>query len=134
MGTEDEEVGENPLVVMLDERTGDKYARAVGRKGANQEFDWLVKDMSEELKSWGHAGGSDSKLIMKSNNEPAIVALREKVGKYHGGLIIPEGPPVGESQANGRVEEAGKRSESSRKSTRIRLSSKSEKSCRAMPR
>ena len=36
------------------------------------------------------------------------MALQEKLGKYHGGVTVPEGPPVGESQANGRVEEAGK--------------------------
>ena len=29
------------------------------------------------------------------------------MGKYHGGRVIPEHPPRGESQANGPVEEAG---------------------------
>ena len=92
---------------MIDERSGSVYARGTGKKGV-MDMDWLIKDMSEELKSWGHSGGSDCKIILKSDNEPAITALKEKLGKYHGDIVIPEGPPVGDSQANGRVEEAGK--------------------------
>ena len=34
-------------------------ARAVRKKeiGEVNEMEWLVKDMSEEMKSWGHQGG-----------------------------------------------------------------------------
>ena len=71
-------------------------------------MEWLIKDMHEELKSWGFPGGGSNKLILKTDGEPAIVALREALGKYHGGNITPELPPKGESQSNGRVEEAGK--------------------------
>ena len=38
----------NPVLVMLDESTGERYARAVGRKGV---ADWLIKDLSDGLKS-----------------------------------------------------------------------------------
>ena len=69
---------------------------------------WLVEDMSTELKSWGRIGGPDSRLILKSDNEHAIVALREKLAKCNRGTVIPERPPRGESRANGLVEEAGK--------------------------
>ena len=37
-----------------------------------------------------------------------MVQLREALAKFHGGIISPEKPPKGESQSNGRVEEAGK--------------------------
>ncbi len=59
MGEEDREAGENPLIVVVNERTGEKYARAVGRKGVGTEgeMDWLIKAISEEVKAWGHAGG-----------------------------------------------------------------------------
>ncbi len=33
---EDELASENPFIVMIDEETGDKYARAVGHKGLGQ--------------------------------------------------------------------------------------------------
>ena len=69
MSQEDEDAMSNPLIVMVDEATGDKYARAVGHKGIGKqhEMDWLIKDMSNELKAWGHTGGPESRLIMKSD-------------------------------------------------------------------
>ena len=36
------------------------------------------------------------------------MAVRDAVARYHGGKVVPEGPPKGESQSNGAVEEAGK--------------------------
>ena len=95
---------------MIDESTGEKFARAAGQKGVGTqgEMDWLIQDMVEELKSWGHTGGNNGHIIMKSDNEPAILALRDTVGRYLGGRVIPENPPKGESQSNGRIEEAGK--------------------------
>ena len=110
MSQEDEKASSNPIMVMVDENTGEKYARAVGQKGIGKdhEMDWLVKDMSNELKAWGHSGGPEGKIILKSDGEPAIVAVREALARYHGGIVIPEGPAVGESASNGTAEEAGK--------------------------
>ena len=50
----------------------------------------------------------NNELILKSDGEPAIVAVRERLSRYHGGKITPEQPPKGESSSNGKVEEAGK--------------------------
>ena len=43
----------------LDEETGDKYSRVVEEKGLGRigEILWLVKDISGDLKAWGHFGG-----------------------------------------------------------------------------
>ena len=38
MSHHDESAHENPMLVMVDERTGDKYARAVGQKGLGEEL------------------------------------------------------------------------------------------------
>ena len=110
MSEEDQAANENPLLVMLDEETGDKYARAVGHKGLGvaHERDWVIKDMSAELKAWGHPGGDGNSLILKSDGESAIIAVKDALGRFHGGRMIPEKPPKGESQSNGAVEEAGK--------------------------
>ena len=53
MSKADEQANANPVIVMVDEDTGEKYARAVGHKGIGQqrEMDWLIKDMSLELKA-----------------------------------------------------------------------------------
>ena len=110
MSQDEEKASENPLMVMIDEQHGNRYMRAVGKKGLGEgnEMDWLIKDMHEELKSWGHPGGQNNELILKSDGEPAIVAVRERLSRYHGGKITPEQPPKGESSSNGKVEEAGK--------------------------
>ena len=38
-------------------------------------MEWLIKDLHEELKAWGHPGGGDNKVIMKSDGERSIVAM-----------------------------------------------------------
>ena len=45
---------ERPMMVMVDESTGNKYMRAVDHKGLGRDGDnsWLVKDMHQELKAW----------------------------------------------------------------------------------
>ena len=88
---------ERLMVVMVDEATGNKYMRAVDHKGLGPEGDksWLVKDMHQELKAWGYPGGAQNALIMKSDGEPAIVAVREALARCHGGRVTPEQPPKG---------------------------------------
>ena len=98
------------MLVMVDEATGNKYMRAVDHKGLGPDGDnsWLVKDMHQELKAWGHPGGAQNELIMRSDGEPAIVALREALTRCHGGRVTPEQPPKGEHQANGLAEVTGR--------------------------
>ena len=71
-------------------------------------MDWLIEDISATLKSWGHAGGTGGEIILKSDGEPALLAVRSAVMKYHGGIVIPESPAKGEKAENGLIEEAGK--------------------------
>ena len=71
-------------------------------------MDWLIEDISATLTSWGHTGGPECELIVKSDGEPAIVAVRDAVMKYHGGIMIPENLADGEQAENGLLEEAGK--------------------------
>ena len=99
MSKADEKAQNNPLIVMKDEGTGEKYARAVGHKGMGQEKeqDWLIIDMAAELKSWGHPGGAGSELNLKSDGESSVVAVREALAKYIGGRVIPEAPAKEES-------------------------------------
>ncbi|MDA8584151.1 hypothetical protein N9L68_07940 [bacterium] len=106
----DEKASSNPMLVMLDEQNSNKYMRAVVEKGLGDgsEMEWLVRDLHEELKSWGYPGGGGNALILKSDGEAAIMAVREALGARHGGIIVPELPPKGEHQSNGAVEEASK--------------------------
>ena len=76
--------------------------------GQNGEMDWLVRDASAELKTWGHAGGESGSIILKADGEKPIGAVRDAIAKFHGGRVGIEGPSKGESASNGRAEEAGK--------------------------
>ena len=48
MSKADEQARANPLIVMVDEDTWEKYARAVGHKGIGKdnEMEWLIKDLA----------------------------------------------------------------------------------------
>ena len=112
MSEEDWHAGNNPLIVMIDEATGEKYARAIGIKGLGDtslgEVDWLVKDIVGELRAWGYTGREDQRIIMKCDGERSTRKIRTAPSKVLGSQVIPEDPPKGEKQANGMVEEAGK--------------------------
>ena len=103
MSREDEAASSNPMLVMLDERSGSRYARLVGKKGlgSDGEMDWLVEDILVTMKSWGHAGGAAGHVIMKSDGEPAILAVKSAVMKLLGGVCIPEQPAKGEKAEKG---------------------------------
>lgn len=110
--TTDEDRGhnKNPMLGMKDMETGCRYMRAVGQKGigSGNDMDWLIYDIHEELRSWGYAGGPEEKLIFQSDGEESLLAVLKKVAAFHGGQMIPEVSPPGESQANGAAEENGK--------------------------
>ena len=69
MSKEDERVDNDPVFTMVNAETNDKYSRVCGRKGLGQDggMDWLVKDASAELRSWGHAGGTGGSIILKAD-------------------------------------------------------------------
>ncbi len=58
-------------------------------------MDWLIKDMVEQLNSWGHQGGVNGKVILKCDGEPSIKAVRDAVASLIGGVVIPEHIPKG---------------------------------------
>ena len=71
----------------------------VPRKGSRP---YVVDETVRSLKQIGH-----SKFIFKTDNEPALLDLKDVVVKrmrQDGFEVIPEHPPVGESQSNGVVE------------------------------
>ena len=82
-------------MVMVDEETGEKYARIVEHKGLQgtpeASMDWLVVDMSKELQAWGHSGGLDGHMIIKSDKGSSITsvisALREIMGTNRFGNV-----------------------------------------------
>ena len=64
--------------------------------------------MSNELKVRWHPGGTAGNIILKSDGELVVLAVRVALAKCHGCIVLRDGPAVGESQWNGVVEEARK--------------------------
>ena len=87
-----------PMIVMKDRRSGTIRAHLVEEKGVNQ---YAIKRMGQDLALLGY-----KKIIMKSDNEPALVALKQAVKAERPEEIIMEESPVGESASNGEVENA----------------------------
>ena len=56
---------------MIEEATGRRYARVACRKGIGEvgEMGWLTKDILEELKVWGHMGGTNGRVTMKRDRQ-----------------------------------------------------------------
>ena len=104
----DEREDTHPVLVMVDQESGNVFARCVEQKGVgeNREMEWLLNSMVEELDEWGHRGQD---LILKSDQEPSIEAVKKAVAALRVGRTIPESSARGESQSNGRAEDAGRR-------------------------
>ena len=107
----DEDKQINPYFVMVDSKTGDRFARAVPYKGLGSDgrMDWLVKEAVEELRYWGHNGGPSGHIRIKSDGEASIRSIRLAISKFLGGRVVHEETQVGESESNGRVENAVRR-------------------------
>ena len=90
ISTKDEEAKENPILVVLNKESNAKYAGATGMKGVGTEGvqEWFVRDVCEEFKSWGHAGGVGGYIILKSDIEKSMIAFRQEVAEFHGGVEV----------------------------------------------
>ena len=56
----------------------------------------------------GHAGGTGGHIILKCDGARSMLAMRDAVAKFHGGIVVPESPAKNESPSNGYVEGAGR--------------------------
>ena len=72
---------ENARINLLKDVYNSREKDILLKQAMKKEMEWLVKDIHEELKSWGHPGGQGNRLILRSDGENPIVALREAVAK-----------------------------------------------------
>ena len=59
-------------------------------EGVGAEMHWLIHDMHRELKSRGYPGGENNPVILKCDGESSIIAVRDRLARYHGGQVTPE--------------------------------------------
>ena len=95
----DESAAKLKTMVMKDETTGNVYQHKIEVKGAGDE--WLSKKMCRDLEELGRRD-----MILKSDGEPAIVAIQSKVQSMRPGRTIPRNPPAYNPESNGAIEKA----------------------------
>ena len=61
------------------------------------------------VSDWDNNGMKDAVIQLKTDQEPAIVTLQAAVQEVRKREVIPVNSPVGESECNGRVENAIRR-------------------------
>ena len=100
IGQDDEDA--LPIIVIRDHGSKSTFSHAVPAKGMDK---YAIRQCAHSISTLGHR-----KIILKSDNEPAIMALKHRVmdllRQEHGMEVIPEECPVDDHQANGTVEHA----------------------------
>ena len=100
MGQEGDE-STMPILVVKDCRTRRIFCHSVPCKGIAHEYP--VRQLVNDLYLLGY-----KRLILKSDGEPAILALKAEVKEKIKIDVLCEEPSVGESQSNGEIENANR--------------------------
>jgi hypothetical protein len=85
------------LLVMRELKTGMMLGMIVEKKGVGAT--WVEQRVANFINMFGH-----KKLLVRSDNEPSILALRKKIVELVDGQVIQEDSIKGESQTNGLAE------------------------------
>ena len=94
-----------PMIVIEDRKTGAIVAHMCSQKGPGDK--WIVRRIGKDLEEMGYGG---TRIILKCDQENPIAAVQQEVIKNRLDVAtVPRHSPVGESQSNGRVENAIRR-------------------------
>ena len=94
-----------PQLVMINHNNGRVWAYRVPNNGVMDGAAWLPKRMLQDISNCGHEG---RRIQLKSDQEPSIVALQGAIQDIRPD-VVPTNSPVGESESNGRAENAIRR-------------------------
>ena len=87
-----------PILAVTDNKYKSAFAHVCIRKGTAHK--WIVNQVKRDIDLMGYTD-----IVFKSDGEPSIVQLKREVGELRGPhRTVPEEAPVGDHQANGRVE------------------------------
>ena len=82
-----------------DELSGMVFGHYISCKGTGDE--WLLRQIVRDLQEFGRSG-----FILKTDGEPAIVAVQNKVQALRKSITVPRNPPAYNPQSNGPCEKA----------------------------
>ena len=111
-----------PIIVLIDEASKTHRSHVLIKKGIEP---YAVKTLVNDLREIGH-----DKFIFKTDQEPAILALKHAIAKEltagQGDVkrVMMEESPVGESQSNGLIEAAVKTIEGMFRTLKCHIQSK----------
>lgn len=95
-----------PHLIMIEHKHGRIWAYKVPSKGASAEASWLPNRMVQDL---DNNGMKHAKVLVKSDQGPAVAQLQSAMQRIRQARIIPVNSAVGESECNGRAENAIRR-------------------------
>ena len=87
-----------PSIALVDDKTGMLGSAVLKQKGIEE---WSVRVVTKFIDMLGYR-----KVIVKNDNEPAIMALRKEVKSMSDVEIVPEQPPAYDSRTSGKAENA----------------------------
>jgi len=91
--------GTIPAVAMRDTSSKALFSHIVPHKGV--VTDWVAEELIKDLEKMGH-----KEVIIKSDQEPAIIALVDMIRQLRVGWTMSENSAVGDSKKNRRAERA----------------------------
>jgi len=95
-------------MVMVNHEDGGIYAYATPGTGIQGDRYWLPNRMAKDI---DNSGSKEVQVPIKSDQEPAVVTVQEEIRELRRGRTICVNSPVGESECNGRAENAIRRVE-----------------------
>ena len=86
-------------IIGKDESTGNVIAHYIEKKGPGDE--WLMKKIAKDIEELGRRD-----ITLKTDGEPAMIAVQSKIQELRPGKTIPRNPPAYNPQSNGPCEKA----------------------------
>ena len=97
-----------PYLIVIEHRHGRVWAYQIPNKGHNDETSWFP---ARFVQDWNNCGFKGVRVQLKTDQEQAMVSLQSAVQAIRPREVIPVNSPFGESENNGRVENAIRRAQ-----------------------
>ena len=95
---------ERPLIVGVDRKTGRAHAHQVNCKGSGDPC--IATRIAADVEELGYG---ESRVVLKADQEVTIADVQRQVVAMRSGGTVSMNRPLGETQSNGRVENAVQR-------------------------